>query len=260
MIDEHPLRLGFLYPGYAAEDEYPMLAAMLSAPADAELVHTALGQSGDAHTVQALRDMGDEDRLAAGAEVLRRRDVEVVVWACTSGSFVYGWEGAQRQAQALATRLGVPASSTSLAFVNAARALGVRRVAVAATYPKDVADCFVDFLAAAGIVVPALSVSDIMTATEAGELNEEAVASMVSAADRPDVDAVFVPDTALHTVRVLPQLEAAVGKPVLTANQVSVWEALRLAGSTDVHAPAGRLFEDPGVRVARSAAVSREPS
>ncbi len=49
---------------------------------------------------------------------------EAVVWACTSGSFVYGWEGAQGQVRALARSAGLPASSTSFAFVHAAQELG----------------------------------------------------------------------------------------------------------------------------------------
>jgi maleate cis-trans isomerase len=255
-----PLRLGFLYPGYAAEDDYQRLAGMLSPPVIAEMVHTSLGDEGDAHTIQALRDMGEGTRLATGAEALRARGVAAVVWACTSGSFVYGWDGAHVQAGALSDRLGVPASSTSLAFVHAARTLGVRRVAIAATYPLDVAECFVDFLSVAGIEVSDLSSSGIMTATEAGDLGEEAVIRMVSAADRPDADAVLVPDTALHTVAVLPRLEAMLGKPILTANQVSIWEALRVIGRTDIRAKAGRLFADGGPSSARATTAIPSPA
>ncbi len=45
--------------------------------------------------------------------------------ACTSGSFVYGWEGARQQVEAIAQATGVPASSTPFAFVDASRALGL---------------------------------------------------------------------------------------------------------------------------------------
>lgn len=233
--------LGFLYPGRAAEDDYSLLTGMLSPPAHATVVHTALGEQGDAHTIDALRDMGASQRLAAGATELADRGIASVVWACTSGSFTYGWEGAHDQAAGLASLLGVPASSTSLAFVRAAAALGVRRVAVAATYPEDVATCFTGFLTAGGVEVTGLSAAGIMTATEAGAVGGEAVLKMVLAADRPDAEAVLVPDTALRTIQMLPRLEAVLGKPVLTANQVSVWEALRLVGATAC-ANAGRLF------------------
>jgi maleate cis-trans isomerase len=205
-------------------------------------VHTGLGEEGDAHTVSALRDMGAAELLEPGADELRTRQVAAVVWACTSGSFVYGWDGARAQARKLAERAGVPASSTSLGFVHAVREVGVQRVCIAATYPDDVAARFVDFLADAGVAVSDLSTSGIMTATEAGDMTVDDVLRMVSAADGRDAEAVLVPDTALHTVELLPHLEQACGKPVLTANQVSMWEALRLAGRNDVEAPVGRLF------------------
>ena len=78
-----------------------------------------------------------------------------MVWASTGGSFVYGWEGAHEQTTALARAAGLPASSTSFAFVQAVRALGAARVAVAATYPEEIARLFSAFLAAAGIDVVA---------------------------------------------------------------------------------------------------------
>jgi maleate cis-trans isomerase len=51
-----------------------------------------------------------------------------------------------------------------------------------------------------------------------------------------------VPDTALHTVAWLDDLEERLGKPVLTANQVSVWEGLRVAGDRTVRTGLGTLF------------------
>jgi maleate cis-trans isomerase len=237
-------RLGFLYPGYAAEDDYPDLVRRLRAPAVAEVVHTSVGEHGDLHTVEALHAMGEEQRLAEGAAVLRSRRVAAAMWACTSGSFVYGWDGAGKQVAMLEEQAGVPASSTSFAFVHAAQSLGIRRVAIAATYPAPVAERFVGFLAAAGIETVGLTPNDVMTATEAGEMSDDATVRMIAAGDRPGAHAVLVPDTALRTARVLPRLARELGKPVLTANQVTVWEAARLAGldGAQVDADAGRFL------------------
>jgi maleate cis-trans isomerase len=223
------VRLGFLYPGYAAEGDYPELVRRLPVPAVAEVVHTSVGEMGDLHTVEALHAMGEHERLAEGAAVLRARGVAATMWACTSGSFVYGWEGAGEQAALLGEQAGTPASSTSFAFVRAARFLRIRRVAVAATYPAPVAQRFVSFLRAGGIEVAGLTPNDVMTATEAGEMTDDETVAMILAGDRPEAEAIFVPDTALRTAHVLPRLIREAGKPVLTANQVTVWEAARLA-------------------------------
>ena len=235
--------LGFLYPGHAAEDDYPRMAGVMGGRVGVEVVHTSVGV--DAHRVDALLDLGGSGRLLEGASALKERGVDCAVWACTSGSFVFGWDGARRQVSEIEKFLGVPASSTSFAFVNALRAIGARRVAIAATYPEDVARAFDAFLAEDGVETLSVGSEDIITATEVGTLGRERVVSFVTAGDHPDAQAVLVPDTALHTIEWLGELEDATGKPVLTANQVSMWEALRLVESLQPEDGLGALFATP---------------
>jgi len=232
--------VGLLYPGHSAEDDYPALEARLAGAVRLPVVITSVGE--DAHRVDALLDLGRADRLAEGAAQLADAKPDAVMWACTSGSFVFGPEGARDQASGVATAAGVPASSTSIAFVDALRHLGVARVAVAASYPEDVARHFVDFLTAGGVDVVAMGSHGIVTATEVGTLDSERVVAMVTAADHPDAQAVLVPDTAMHTLAIIGELEAAVGKPVLTANQVTVWKGLQLLDQVPALPGLGILF------------------
>ncbi|MDE0142796.1 MAG: hypothetical protein OXI80_04620 [Caldilineaceae bacterium] len=234
------LRIGILYPLHSAEDDYPRMAARLEPPAKAAVVHT---DAVDLHTVEDCRRTGNWEHLEPGAAELRTLGSDVCMWACTSGSFVYGLAGAEEQARQLGNYLGVPASSTSLSFVKSIQALGITRVAVAATYPEELATEFVRFLGEGGIQVVHLGSLGIWTAVEVGEVGREEVIDFVRANDHVDAEAILVPDTALHTVAFLPELDSAVGKPVLTANQVTMWEALRLAGQVRRQIGFGRLFE-----------------
>ncbi|MEU7468460.1 aspartate/glutamate racemase family protein [Streptomyces sp. NPDC044984] len=240
--------LGFLYPGHSAEDDYPRIEQLLGSDVRVDLVHTDIGE--DAHRVDALLQIGAPERLAAGLQQLRLSGAEAVVWACTSGSFVHGWDGAHEQVRSLARAAGMPASSTSFAFVHAVREVGARRVAVGATYPDDVAVLFAEFLRAGGTEVTGVRSSGIGTAAEVGGWGEEELFALARAADTPDADALLLPDTALHTIAHIPALEKELGKPVLTANQVTVWEGLRLADRR-VNAPElGVLFtREPIVQV-----------
>jgi maleate cis-trans isomerase len=233
--------IGFLYPGHSAEDDYPRMEMLLSAAGvRLPLVHTDIGT--DAHRVDALLEMGSAERLGAGVEELCLAGAEAIVWACTSASFVYGWEGAHEQARTLAATAGLPASSTSFAFAHAVRALGLSRVAVAATYPDDVAELFRGFLKSAGAEVVSTRGSGIITAAEVGTWGRAEVLDLARAGNHPDAEAVLLPDTALHTAAHLGQLEAELGKPVLTANQVTVWEGLRLVERRVRAAGMGTLF------------------
>ncbi|MER5376320.1 decarboxylase [Streptomyces sp. NPDC002553] len=240
--------LGLLYPGHFAEDDYARIEQLLGSDIRVDLVHTDVGE--DAHRLEVLRQIGTPERLAKGVEQLRLSGAEAVVWACTSGGFVHGWEGAQEQVRSLAVTAGLPASSTSFAFVHAAKEVGAARVAVGAPYPEDVAALFAEFLRTGGIEVSAVHSSGSVTAAEVGAWGEDEVLALARAADTPDADAVLLPDTALHTAAHLPALEKELGKPVLTANQVTVWEGLRLADRR-VNAPGlGALFtREPIVQV-----------
>ncbi|MFX4293344.1 maleate cis-trans isomerase family protein [Streptomyces bohaiensis] len=239
--------VGFLYPGFSAEDDAPRMEGMLNEAGGSvrlPLVHTDIGT--DAHEVGALLEMGSVARLVPGAAELREQGAQAVMWACTSASFVFGLEGARRQAAELAEAAGVPASSTSFAFADAVHAIGAGRVAVAATYPEDVAQLFAAFLRDSGIAVTGVRSAGIITAAEVGTWGYEEVLALARAGDDPGADAVLLPDTAMHTAAWVTALEEALAKPVLTAHQVTAWHGLRLVDRT-VDCPAlGTLFTTPG--------------
>lgn len=238
--------VGLLYPGFGAEDDFPALEEKLGSSIRLPLVHTSVGV--DAHAVDALLDLGGAGRLADGADRLLAGDrrPDSVMWACTSGSFVFGTDGAREQVRALAEHTGLPTSSTSLAFVAAVRHLGLTGVAVAASYPEDVARRFVDFLADADIAVTTMASHGILTAAEVGLLDADGVRALVESIDATDAEAILVPDTAMHSLAWLDDLERAAGRPVLTANQVTIWEGLRLLGEVPVLPGLGSLFGTAG--------------
>ena len=228
---------GVIYPDHAAEDDYPLAEQLLGVRLPVVHVYGT-----DLHAVPELLDLGSPERLAEGVGRLAEHRLQSVIWACTSGSFVYGPDGARDQIDQLASVAGVPASSTSAAFVDALAHLGITRVAVAASYPQDVATLFVDYLAAAGVEVVAMGSADIDTAAEVGHLSPEQVVELAVSRDHPEAQTLVVPDTAMRTLAVIPELESRLGKPVLTANQVTVWQALRLAGARPTSSVLGTLF------------------
>jgi maleate cis-trans isomerase len=168
------------------------------------------------------------------------------MFACTSGGFVFGPDGAADQIDGLAASAGVPASSTSIAFVHALAAVGCSRVAVAASYPQDIAELFVNFLATHDISVESTGSAGIDTAAEVGRLTPQQVQALALANDDLNADALLIPDTAMHTLTQVDALEALLDKPVLTANAVTVWEGLRIAGISRRVTGLGRLFTRNG--------------
>ncbi len=229
--------VGFIYPDHAAESDYPIAGQLLGV--NLPVVHV---YGTDLHAVPELMDLGSPVRLAQGAELLAPHRPAAVVWACTSGSFVFGPDGAAEQVAGLSAAAGAPASSTSFAFVHALAALGCSRVAVAASYPSDIAELFVNFLAAHGVNVYSMGSAGIDTAAEVSRLTAEQVQTLALANDTDTAEALLIPDTAMHTVSQVEALERLLHKPVLTANAVTVWEGLRIAGIARQVDGLGMLF------------------
>ena len=71
-------------------------------------------------------------------------------------------------------------------------------------------------------------------------VNSSTVRDLALAADSPMAEAVFLSCTNLRTLGVLRDLQEEMGKPVLSANQVSLWAALR-AGKLPATLNAGSL-------------------
>jgi maleate cis-trans isomerase len=235
-------RLGIIYPGGGAEQDYYLFGERHGLRMF--LVGSRI-PAGDDHAVDALVQTAHIENLLEAAARFRTLDPEAVVWACTSGSFIVGRDGAERQVAALRAATGVPATSTSLAFVDALRAVGAKRVAVVATYPEPASRVLVSFLNAFGVTVASLQWLDALSGLDAALIAEERLADAVrhAAAARPD--AVLIADTALPTMERIARLEAIAQCAVLTANQVTLWAALGLVRRPLITERYGHLFNLP---------------
>jgi maleate isomerase len=58
------------------------------------------------------------------------------------------------------------------------------------------------------------------------KVNYRTVAERILAADRPAAQAIFVSCTNLRTYDIIAPLEEMLGKPILTANQLTMWACL----------------------------------
>lgn len=172
--------------------------------------------------------VSDRDMVTRCARELITPVPSVLAYACTSGSFVDGRAGEQELVAAMAS-VGVPAAvTTSGALVEALTHLGVRRLAVATPYDAEITLRLEEYLAETGVRITAAAhlglTERIWTVPYA-----TTVQLVRSIASEP-CDAVFVSCTNLPTYDIIAPLERELGVPVLTANQVTLWAALRAAG------------------------------
>lgn len=236
------VKLGFLYPLGGAEYEYYHFAERLDHRVRTYLTGVRIFGEGSDHDPVHLKRTGAIDNLTRASAGLKPLAPDAALWACTSGSFIDGRAHAEKQAAAIAATVGCPASSTSLAFVHAARHLGLKRLAVLATYPEPTAQAFAGFLGEFGFAVSPIAWLDAPAGPDAAELGVARVMAELEAMDLSGADGVLLPDTAMPGFELVRRAEAAFGLPVLAANQVTIWEGLRLARASMALAGHGRLF------------------
>ena len=201
-------------------------------------------------TRAAIPDSITSETLAAQADLLADcartllpdGSLDVVCYACTSGSLVIGEE----RVFAELNRGAPKAKATSLisGVIRALRAVGARRIVVATPYLDEVNRREVDYLEAAGFDVLALGGLELEKDSDMVRVAPDFIAEFALSLDRADADAIFVSCGALRTLDVIGEIEARAGKPAICSNQAMIWDCLRLAGVDDRIEGFGRLLTE----------------
>ncbi|APU16721.1 MULTISPECIES: Asp/Glu racemase [Actinoalloteichus] len=179
-------------------------------------------------TVELASVLAEPDAVVRATRDVLVPEPSAVTYACTSGSFVAGSAG-ERRLRAAMVAAGAPVATTSSgALIEALGLLGIRRVALATPYVCGVTDRLREFLGEHRVDVVAERSLGLIDRIWQVSFSE--VVRAVQAVDTPDAEAVFVSCTNVRTYELIAPLEAALGKPVLTANQVTMWATLRAIG------------------------------
>ena len=185
----------------------------------------------------------DAAPMVAAAEMLADAKVHAICWNGTSGAWL-GLEVDRALCEAVAARTGVPATTATLALMDALRRLGARRYGLVTPYLAEVQAAIVARWAAEGLECAAERHLDDPGNFSFAEHDEATVSRMVreAAAGRPD--AVVVHCTNFRGGAVAPALEAELGLPVLDSVSVALWGAVRAAGGDPAPLAArwGRVF------------------
>jgi maleate isomerase len=193
-----------------------------------------------AATVEMAIHISEPALVARGAIDVLAVSPLVTAYACTSGSFIGGLVGEAALVAAMEDAGAPAAVTTSGALLIALRQLRITRIAAVTPYTEDLNEGLDGYLAEAGVEVVASA--GLGLSSEIWTVPYETTSDLVRDTDTPDAQAVFVSCTNLPTYDVIAKLEADLGKPVLTANQVTMWAALTIAGRNAV-GPGQRLLE-----------------
>jgi maleate isomerase len=235
------IRLGVLTPHVAPgpEVELPAMAPGLVAVRIARL---GSGAGGGPATVGELAALADPLGLERAAGTLTADGVDMIGYASTTSAYAIGFAAEEALVSRLEQLTGLPAASSCAAAVDALRALAAERVALvgAPWFTPELNELGAAYFRDQGFEVTASASAEL--SRDPAEIEPEAVVEWIEHNVDDDAEAVFVGGNGFRAAPAVEPLEAALGRPVLTSNQVLLWRLLRSAQELVSVDRFGRLF------------------
>jgi maleate isomerase len=237
-------RLGLLVPSSNSTQE-PEFLQMLPPSVSLHVSRLTLSRIDPDATLEIVAELDKESRKLSDAAV------DLLVFAATAPSTRMGKGYDAQLIKRMVDATGKPATTAATAMLDAFVTLGVRRVALAAPWSETTNKWVAAFLASHGIEVVSQVAMGVVSNNEVGRLHPQSAFEHGRKADRKDADAVFLACGNWWTASIVEALEQAVGKPVLTTNNVTVWHALKMLGANASVPGFGQLLRDmPALRKA----------
>jgi maleate isomerase len=195
--------------------------------------------------LEPVRRFAEPPHVDDAAELLAAAPVDVISFGFTSSAYVIGVAGEAEMISRLQQRTrGISVVSPCAAAVQALHALGARRTALfdPPWFDAELNALGRAYYESAGFDVILSAPCDLPSDQTA--ITPEALHSWITEHAPADADAVIVGGNGFRAVGAIAALESDLGRPVVTANQVLLWAALRTTRSEvrpDAHY--GRIFE-----------------
>lgn len=235
-------RIGLLVPSTNTTSEADF---WMAAPRGVTVHSHRMLFKGRSESGATLEEMNAE--IAHGAKCLATARVAGIAYCCTSGSFFKGQGYDLEMQQRIREIAGVPGVATSPSVVEALRYLGAKRVSVATPYPEFNNEKLRRYLEAAGFEVLNVEGDPRVAVNAPGPTNDAEPADIVEFASkvcRPEAEALVCGCTAWRSMEAAEELERRLGRPVVTANQATVWATFRAVGITQPVQGFGRLLRE----------------
>lgn len=164
------------------------------------------------------------DEIATAAKLLADVAPDLIVFHCTDTSMTQGPQGEGRILDIVQEATGIKALATSRLVLEALQALGLRKLVLLSPYKSNQA--VIDYLQATGFAV----VHDVALALkplEFAAVTPRHWSELAREHDRAEADGVFLSCTNTTQIEAIPDIEQALGKPVVNSNQAVLWGCVR---------------------------------
>jgi maleate isomerase len=170
----------------------------------------------------------------------------VIIYGCTSGSFVSGPGREAEIADRITKLVHIPAVTTSTAIIDALYSVKAKNLFLLTPYVQAVTEEEISLLKYHGLNVSFHDSFNCLDTRDIARLSTSQVESMVlqHKQEIENCDTVFISCTQLLTMDKIESLEKILGKTVITSNQSSLWAGLKMLNVAARKDSPGRLFDD----------------
>jgi maleate isomerase len=202
---------------------------------------SVVGPGGSWTSSLGLRALTAPELIDPAAELLGR-SVDVIGYASTSSAFAIGFDAEVALLSRLSRRLGIPVRATCASAVLALRVLGVERVALVDPpwFEDELNELGAAYFRSQGFDVVSSTSADL--SQDPRQIDADSVFEWTTRHVSDDVEAVFIGGNGFRAAEAIAPLEAVLGRPVLTSNQVLLWNVLASAGVRFTIGGYGQLF------------------
>lgn len=169
-----------------------------------------------------------DDIERAAADILPGIGVDVVVYGCTSGTAVIGFDKISELLRKSHPDAGVTTPLT--AAMAALQACNAKRISVLTPYNREINEGVVETIEQQGISVINLAGLGFVNDLDVTAIAPADIVRLGSTHCDPDADALFISCTAFRATLAIDALEQRLGKPVVTSNQALAWHCMELLG------------------------------
>jgi maleate isomerase len=177
---------------------------------------------------------------------LASAEVDVILQAGTAIAFFRGFGHDREISRRIHDATGIQATTSLTAVVDALRALGIQRPAIATSYLADIDARLAEVLEKSDFEVAAIRGMGLKKSIDMGKVSPEETYRLAREVVRlaPKADGILISCGNLRTFEAIEALETDTGLPVVTSNQAGLWQALRMAGIKDRLTSLGRLLSE----------------
>ena len=172
--------------------------------------------------------------------ILPGEKLDCVVYGCTSGTIVSGYDNIKKKINLAKPDALVTAPST--AALNALKKKNINKISIVTPYIKTVNDDVVNFFKNNNFEITSNTYFDIESDVDIGKVDQEKLLEILSTIDHKNAEALFVSCTSLPVLNIIEKLEKKLNITVLSSNQALIWETLENINRNSFIRGYGSLF------------------